>query len=83
MFAFVGSFKDFPPRSSPPSFNPANIMEYYLKGHPSDQDAGTTIPNASARSAKRRTCAGNQKEEVANDRVTRTTRVTSVWCCAF
>ncbi|HET6544792.1 MAG TPA: hypothetical protein VFG46_30110 [Chryseolinea sp.] len=31
VFAFVGSFKDFPPRSSPPSFNPANIMEDYLK----------------------------------------------------
>ena len=30
---FVGTFKDFPPRSSPPSFNPANIMEEYLKAN--------------------------------------------------
>jgi len=27
VFAFAGSFKEFPPRSYPPSFNPANIME--------------------------------------------------------
>jgi arylsulfatase A-like enzyme len=27
VFQFVASFKDFPPRSFPPSFNPANIME--------------------------------------------------------
>ena len=30
VFAFVATFKDFPPRSYPPSFNPANIMEYTL-----------------------------------------------------
>ncbi len=27
VFQFVGTFKDFPPRSFPPSFNPANVME--------------------------------------------------------
>jgi arylsulfatase len=27
IFQFVATFKDFPPRSFPPSFNPANIME--------------------------------------------------------
>jgi len=27
VFQFVTTFKDFPPRSFPPSFNPANIME--------------------------------------------------------
>jgi arylsulfatase A-like enzyme len=27
VFKFVATFKDFPPRSFPPSFNPANIME--------------------------------------------------------
>jgi arylsulfatase len=27
VFQFAASFKDFPPRSFPPSFNPANIME--------------------------------------------------------
>jgi arylsulfatase len=27
VFKFVASFREFPPRSFPPSFNPANIME--------------------------------------------------------
>jgi arylsulfatase len=30
VFKFVATFKDFPPRSFPPSFNPANIMESTL-----------------------------------------------------
>jgi arylsulfatase len=29
---FVVSFKEFPPRSFPPSFNPANIMEGMMDG---------------------------------------------------
>ena len=32
IFKFVATFKDFPPRSFPPSFNPANIMESTLDG---------------------------------------------------
>jgi arylsulfatase len=32
VFKFVASFKEFPPRSFPPSFNPANIMESTLDG---------------------------------------------------
>ncbi len=31
VFKFVATFKDFPPRSFPPSFNPANIMEETLR----------------------------------------------------
>ena len=31
VFKFVATFKDFPPRSFPPSFNPANIMESTLE----------------------------------------------------
>jgi arylsulfatase len=31
VFAFASTFKDFPPRAFPPSFNPANIMEDVLK----------------------------------------------------
>ncbi len=27
VFQFASTFKDFPPRSFPPSFNPANILE--------------------------------------------------------
>ena len=30
VFQFVATFKDFPPRSFPPSFNPANILESTL-----------------------------------------------------
>ena len=30
IFQFVATFKEFPPRSFPPSFNPANIMESTL-----------------------------------------------------
>ncbi len=32
VFQFASSFKDFPPRSFPPSFNPANILEGTLDG---------------------------------------------------
>jgi arylsulfatase A-like enzyme len=32
VFKFVATFKEFPPRSFPPSFNPANIMESTLDG---------------------------------------------------
>jgi arylsulfatase len=31
VFDFVSTFKDFPPRSYPPSFNPANVMEDTLR----------------------------------------------------
>ncbi len=30
VFKFVETFREFPPRSFPPSFNPANIMESTL-----------------------------------------------------
>ncbi len=32
VFVFAASFKDFPPRSHPPSFNPANVLEETLDG---------------------------------------------------
>jgi hypothetical protein len=32
VFQFAASFKDFPPRSFPPSFNPANILESEMDG---------------------------------------------------
>jgi arylsulfatase len=31
VFEFVSTFKDFPPRSYPPSFNPANVMEETIR----------------------------------------------------
>jgi arylsulfatase len=32
VFKFAATFKEFPPRSFPPSFNPANIMESTIEG---------------------------------------------------
>jgi len=32
VFEFVATFKEFPPRSFPPSFNPANILEGMMDG---------------------------------------------------
>jgi arylsulfatase A-like enzyme len=32
VFKFVATFKEFPPRSFPPSFNPANILESMMDG---------------------------------------------------
>lgn len=34
---FVETFKEFPPRSFPPSFNPANVMESVLNGMKEDR----------------------------------------------
>lgn len=39
---FTLTFKDFPPRSTPPSFNPANILDDYLK----DLKAGQKLRDA-------------------------------------
>ncbi len=33
VFQFVATFKEFPPRSFPPSFNPANIMEQTMEDY--------------------------------------------------
>jgi len=37
VFQFVATFKDFPPRSFPPSINPANIMESTMDGFKEDK----------------------------------------------
>ena len=39
VFQFVTTFKDFPPRSFPPSFNPANIMEEHAGHHEAEEGA--------------------------------------------
>ena len=31
VFQFAATFKEFPPRSTPPSFNPANILDDTLR----------------------------------------------------
>jgi arylsulfatase len=44
VFAFAASFKQFPPRSKPPSFNPANIMEETLREIRAKQKLENTFP---------------------------------------
>lgn len=41
VFAFAATFKEYPPRSFPPSFNPANIMEDLLKGIKQERELKT------------------------------------------
>jgi len=46
VFTFVATFKDYPPRSFPPSFNPANIMEETLRGIKAERKIRAEFPNA-------------------------------------
>lgn len=41
---FVESFKRFPPRSTPQSFNPANLMEDTLQGIKGKEKAERAFP---------------------------------------
>ena len=43
VFQFVATFKDFPPRSFPPSFNPADILESTLEGIKQRQELQRSI----------------------------------------
>ena len=53
VFKFAATFKDYPPRSSPPSFNPANVMEETLAYDQSQAEAGDRIPDAQRRGGGR------------------------------
>jgi arylsulfatase A-like enzyme len=44
VFKFAETFKQFPPRSVPPSFNPANIMEHTLREIKAKQKLETAFP---------------------------------------
>ena len=44
VFKFAETFKEFPPRSVPPSFNPANIMEETLREIKAKQKLETAFP---------------------------------------
>jgi arylsulfatase len=43
VFQFVGTFKEYPPGSFPPSFNPANILESTLEGMKQRQELRRSI----------------------------------------
>ena len=49
VFKFAATFKEFPPRSFPPSFNPANIMEDTSARHQSEGSSGKGLPDAQRR----------------------------------
>jgi arylsulfatase A-like enzyme len=44
VFAFVATFDEFPPRSFPPSFNPANVMEAKLRAIRAEQFLRQAFP---------------------------------------
>jgi hypothetical protein len=44
IFKFAATYKDYPPRSSPPSFNPANIMEETLRTIKAKQKIEAAFP---------------------------------------
>jgi arylsulfatase len=44
VFKFVATFKDFPPRSIPPSFNPANVLEETLRGIKAEKKLKEAFP---------------------------------------
>ena len=44
IFKFAATYKDYPPRSSPPSFNPANIMEETLRTIKAKQKLEAAFP---------------------------------------
>jgi arylsulfatase A-like enzyme len=44
VFQFAATFKEFPPRSTPPSFNPANILEDTLRGIKAKQQLEHAFP---------------------------------------
>jgi len=44
VFKFVTTFKEFPPRSSPPSFNPANVMADTLRAIKAKQKLEAAFP---------------------------------------
>jgi arylsulfatase A-like enzyme len=44
VFKFAATFKEYPPRSSPPSFNPANILDETLRGIKAKQKLESAFP---------------------------------------
>ena len=51
VFKFAATFKEFPPRSFPPRFNPANIMEDTLREIKAEREAAAGVPDAAGTGA--------------------------------
>ena len=46
VFKFAATFKDYPPRSTPPSLQPGECHGRYAPRHQSQEEAGGSVPNA-------------------------------------
>lgn len=55
VFTFAATFKDFPPRSTPPSFNPATVLEDTLRGIKAERMLRTKFPLPAAPAMSRKT----------------------------
>ena len=51
VFGFLESFKEYPPRSVPPSFNPANLLETTLREIRAKQKIEQVFPILKAKAA--------------------------------
>ena len=68
VFKFAATFKDYPPRSVPPSFNPANIMEDTLRDIKAKQKLETAFPMLKTnRRARRRKRPGGATDVLSCD----------------
>ena len=54
VMTFLASFEEFPPRSTPPSFNPANMLEQKLREIKAKQKIERAFPMLRAESEKAR-----------------------------
>jgi arylsulfatase len=52
VMTFLESFEEFPPRSTPPSFNPANMLEQKLREIKAKQKIERAFPMLRAASEK-------------------------------
>jgi len=52
VFKFVATFKEFPPRSFPPSFNPANVLEETLRGIKAERKLKAAFPMLNSETPK-------------------------------
>jgi arylsulfatase len=59
VFKFIATFKDYPPRSFPPSFNPANLMEETLRAIKAGRKIEAAFPMLRAELEKHRAKSAN------------------------
>jgi arylsulfatase len=55
VFQFTKTFDDFPPRSFPPNFNPANLMEEKLREIKAERKLKAAFPMLKKETSKKET----------------------------